>query len=108
DRYQVYFGDGSVYVARAEVVKNTEQVDMWESLEVEHPDASDIGFKDDRFTPWLLAGDGGVQTTTDRGAHWHVTGGGLDGYDALQISDAVGQAHADNRESDLYFGTQDN
>jgi hypothetical protein len=37
-----------------------------------------------------------------------MAGNGIDGYIALQISDATGQPHAWDRRSDLYFGTQDN
>lgn len=107
-KYQIYFGDGSAFLGRAEVGKSDEKIGAWQTLAVEHVDASDIGFKADGFTPWLLAGDGGLQTTTDKGAHWKMAGNGADGYAALQISDATGQAHTGDREADLYFGTQDN
>jgi hypothetical protein len=108
DTYQIYFGDGSSYLGRADITQGDDKIGSWQTLSVEHVDCSDIGFKDDGFTPWLLAGDGGLQTTTDKGAHWKMAGNGKDGYAALQVSDAVGQVHDKDRESDFYFGTQDN
>lgn len=108
DKYQVYFGDGSTHFVRANVEMNSEHQGDWQTLVTEHPDCSDIAFKADGYTPWLLTGDGGLQGTTDKGAHWKLTGGGHGGYNALQISDAVGQVHSDDEQaSDFYFGTQD-
>lgn len=107
DKYQVYYGNGSVFTRRFNVDKATESVSAWQVLNTAHPDSSDIGFKSDGFSPWLLVGDGGILTTKDQGATWKLTAGAGAGYNALQISDAVGQKHAGDRESDLYFGTQD-
>lgn len=50
--------------------------------------------------------DGGIHTSTDCGAHWHFTGGGVSGYHALQVYEITGQVHPEH--TDLYFGTQDN
>jgi len=63
----------------------------------------------DHRTPILLATDGGVHRTADQGASWTLTGGGFDGFDALQISEVTGQSvSGSSPHLDLYYGTQDN
>ena len=78
-------------------------------LQVDHADPADIAFDIDRRDPILLATDGGLHGTTDKGATWKFTGGGPAGYNALQVTEVIGQ-EVDGRapHMDLYFGTQDN
>lgn len=58
--------------------------------------------------PVLLASNGGLHNTTDGGAHWAYVGGGIAGYNALQVTDVKGQFVGDPGLFSLYFGTQDN
>jgi uncharacterized repeat protein (TIGR01451 family) len=53
-----------------------------------------------------IPGDNGVGKSTDCGATFTTTGGGPDGFNALQIYEVTGQVHPGG--TDLYFGTQDN
>ncbi len=80
----------------------------WSQLTVDHADPCDIAFNlaDE---PLLLATDGGLHTTKDKGATWTLTGGGVGGYNALQIFQMTGQeVGGSSPHLDLYFGTQDN
>lgn len=80
---------------------------MWENLSPDHGDTRDLAF-DNANNPLILATDGGLHKTTDGGAHWTFVGGGVGGYNALQIAEIQGQYIEDIGRSDLYFGTQDN
>lgn len=81
----------------------------WVRLASDHDDPADVAFDLDRRVPILLGTDGGVHTTTDKGAHWRLTGGGPGGYNALQITEITGQEIAGSKPHlDLYYGTQDN
>jgi photosystem II stability/assembly factor-like uncharacterized protein len=79
----------------------------WSKLKIDHSDTRDLAF-DKASHPLLLATDGGLHATTDGGANWALTGGGHNGYDALQITEVRGQWIDDIKRHDLYFGTQDN
>ncbi len=77
-------------------------------LTVDHADPSDVAF-DAAGVPILLATDGGLHVTSDKGTTWKLTGGGKGGYNALQIYDVTGQEVSGSKPHvDLYFGTQDN
>lgn len=57
--------------------------------------------------PVLMASNGGLHNTADRGATWSYVGGGAAGYNALQITGVTGQ-YVGKTFADLYFATQDN
>ncbi len=73
-----------------------------------HTDNMDLDFPSGSNCPAYLAGDGGVLTPSGCGdsAHWAVTAGWQNGYNALQVFKVTGQTLTAN--SDYYFGTQDN
>jgi len=79
----------------------------WASSMVDHDDTRDLAF-DSVGRPALLAADGGVHTSSNDGASWTLTGGGRDGFHALQLTEVKGQMVWDRSRHDLYFGTQDN
>lgn len=109
DAYDVYYGNGGCWFARATATHGAiPTFSEWTPLSVDHCDASDLAFRSDGKTPWLLASDGGLHETDDDGATWTTTGAGEDGYNALQITEVTGQLHDTGTGSDLYFGTQDN
>jgi hypothetical protein len=97
--------------AKAEEWKNTDFV-------MDHDDVNGMAFSKSNTdvscpsseTRWYasayVVSDGGIHTSTDCAAHWHLTGGGVGGYHALQMYQITGQVHPDH--TDLYFGTQDN
>ncbi len=81
----------------------------WQEIGADHGDTRDIGFEPGlRPNPVLLATDGGLHITTDGGAHWIFSGGGRNGYNALQITEVQGQLIENIGRYDLYFATQDN
>jgi photosystem II stability/assembly factor-like uncharacterized protein len=57
--------------------------------------------------PVLLASNGGLHNTADRGATWTYVGGGSAGYNALQVTSVTGQ-YVGKTPVELYFTTQDN
>jgi Ca2+-binding RTX toxin-like protein len=80
-----------------------------------HNDVSDLVFDPTGATcgggrpqPLYLAGDGGIEVTTDCGISWNVVGGGAGGFGALQVFQMTGQVHASGVPTYFYFGTQDN
>jgi hypothetical protein len=79
-------------------------------LTIDHGDTRDLVFKPTGLIvqPLLLGTDGGLHRTEDRGLNWNFTGGGVNGYNALQITEVKGQWIDDIGRYDLYFGTQDN
>lgn len=82
---------------------------QWTPLSVDHADPADIGFDIERRRPILLATDGGLHKTTNAGASWTFAGGGPAGYNALQVTEVIGQEVSGRTPHlDLYFGTQDN
>lgn len=79
----------------------------WTNLSLDHSDTRDLVFN--RFrTPMLLGTDGGLHNTTDAGATWKFVGGGVNGFNALQITEVRGQWINSPSAYHLYFGTQDN
>lgn len=81
----------------------------WSALNADHSDPSDVTFDITNTHPILLATDGGVHMTADDGANWTLTGGGKNGFQALQMTEVNGQVvQVPTKHVDLYFGTQDN
>ena len=82
----------------------------WTTLALDHGDTRDLAFKRTKtiVRPVLLGTDGGLHRTADGGTTWTFTGGGVNGYNALQITEVKGQRIDDIGRYDLYFGTQDN
>lgn len=81
----------------------------WQNLNIDHGDTRDIAFDNStNAVPTLLGTDGGIHKTMDGGANWIFTGGGRNGYNALQITEVQGQLVQDVGRFDFYFGTQDN
>jgi photosystem II stability/assembly factor-like uncharacterized protein len=110
NKFDVYFSDGGCTFKRATFTNGTPPAisGSWTSLNTNHCDYSDLCFKTDGKTPFILTGDGGLLTTVDNGANWTLSGAGTKGYNALQITEVTGQLHSGDGLSDLYFGTQDN
>jgi photosystem II stability/assembly factor-like uncharacterized protein len=106
--YDIYFGDGQYSLQRATAKTGaTAGVSSWTSLNIDHPDPADLAFTDGR-TPLLLASDGGLHLTNDSGNNWALAGSGPYGYNALQITEVIGQFQESGSNVDLYFATQDN
>jgi Ca2+-binding RTX toxin-like protein len=78
----------------------------WTPVTVQHTDNTDFAWTRTGLCPKLMAGDGGMQTTSDCGASWTMTGNLGNGFNALQIYEVTGTVQAGH--TDLYFGTQDN
>lgn len=112
NQFDVYWGAGDSGFFRAtfaESAAGPTLVQSFASLGSDHADFADVAFDTGGTTPLLLATDGGVHKTPDKGASWTLAGGGAGGYDALQITEITGQAvSGQNPHQDLYFGTQDN
>ena len=79
----------------------------WTPLNADHGDTRDLAFNPSGV-PALLASDGGLHATSDGGSNWAFVGGGVAGYNALQITEVKGQWIDDIGRYDRYFGTQDN
>lgn len=110
----LYFGNRcGLYRLTPSRIAGTNRFDYsgtWTAAMLDHGDTRDLAFKrTGRFVrPLLLGTDGGVHRTTDGGSTWTFTGGGVNGYNALQITEVKGQWIEDIGRYDLYFGTQDN
>ena len=121
DQFDVYFGDG-VNVHRRTYRHEPlvfRSVSDWRELDdgggggPGHDDNADIAFDAERRDPVLMAGDGGILRTTDRGGSWAMFGNGPFGFAALQINEVVGSEVLGRDDlaykgTDLYFSTQDN
>jgi photosystem II stability/assembly factor-like uncharacterized protein len=82
---------------------------LWKHLALDHADTRDLAFTNGRSRqPLLLGTDGGLHKTVNGGLNWSLTGGGHNGYNALQITEVKGQWITTIPRYDLYFGTQDN
>jgi hypothetical protein len=79
----------------------------WQFLNLDHTDTNGLAFSTSTNCAEFQADDGGVQTTSDCGLTWHVTGGGSHGFDALQIYNVAGQVHP-LQTTDLFMATMDN
>lgn len=109
NQYDVYYGDGGNRFKRITVTHGTSpSFSSWTNLTVDHADVSDLAFDVDGKIPLLLASDGGLHKTFDNGLTWVYTGNEGNGYNALQITEVIGQKHYRGNDVDLYFGTQDN
>lgn len=81
----------------------------WTFLNLDHMDTRDLAFTTGKVrAPLLLATDGGLHKTVNGGLNWTFTGGGVNGYNALQITEVKGQWISSLSRYDLYYGTQDN
>lgn len=81
----------------------------FQGLMSDHADFNDVAFDPSGTIPVLLATDGGVHKTSNKGASWTLAGAGPGGYNALQMTEVTGQAvSGQNPHQDLYYGTQDN
>jgi photosystem II stability/assembly factor-like uncharacterized protein len=110
NKFDLYYSDGGCTLQRASFTNTNPPAisGSWASLNQPHCDFADLSFKTDGKSPALLVGDGGIFTTPDNGANWAFTGGGKNGYNALQITEVTGQLHSNDAKSDLYYATQDN
>jgi hypothetical protein len=82
---------------------------VWQHLALDHVDTRDLAFTNGKNRqPLLLATDGGLHKTVNGGLNWSLTGGGHNGFNALQITEVKGQWITTIPRYDLYFGTQDN
>src|SRR6185436_6525547 len=90
-KFDIYFGD-SIDLYRKTVSNSSPATSgSWKTLSLDHSDPSDIAFDTEQRMPILLASDGGVHVTTDKGASWKLAGGGYGGFTALQITEVTGQ-----------------
>jgi photosystem II stability/assembly factor-like uncharacterized protein len=115
----LYFGDRcDVFRLTAPPILGTDTYDYskntWKTLSSDHGDkvhpggdTRHIAFNSSN-APVLLATDGGLHKTGDGGTTWTYTGGGANGYNALQIYQVKGQWVTNIGRHNLYFGTQDN
>jgi photosystem II stability/assembly factor-like uncharacterized protein len=130
NQFDLYYGDGDGpgfnnqclwRQTFTEVAAGLVGTGNWTLLGVDHCDTNDVAF-DSASTPVLLATDGGVHKTPNRGANWQLTGGGPGGFNALQLTEVTGQFvgglpflcpklwdwRVFGCRLDLYYGTQDN
>ncbi|MGB8193944.1 MAG: hypothetical protein WCF67_18570 [Chitinophagaceae bacterium] len=109
-QFDIYFSDGGCRFTRATFNNATTPSisGSWVDMTHDHCDGTDAAFSTDGKTPILYTSDGGIHTTTNSGGTWAMNGGGTKGYNALQITEVIGQKHSGDAKSDLYFGTQDN
>jgi photosystem II stability/assembly factor-like uncharacterized protein len=108
-KFEVYYGDGMRFHRQTFSITGPTGTGTWTKLTSDHTDPSDVAFDLDRRTPILLATDGGVHRTTDKGASWKLTGGNYGGFVALQIAEVTGRfVPGSPARQDLYYGTQDN
>ena len=114
--YTLWFGDRcQLRSLIAPPIPGTTRYDYsgsWMPTTIPHSDTRDLAFTTGNFlrsaSPLLMANDGGLLSTADGGATWSFTGGGVNGYNALQITEVKGQRIDNPRHYDLYYGTQDN
>ena len=109
NHFDVYFADGFAIFRQAVTTTVPGGTNAWKKLNSDHVDPADIAFTPGNEEPLMLATDGGVHLTTDKGKNWKLTGSGYGGFTALQIGEVTGRAVGGNRPHlDLYYGTQDN
>jgi photosystem II stability/assembly factor-like uncharacterized protein len=88
---------------------NYDYTGAWTATVLDHSDTRDLAFTNAKVRiPLLLGTDGGLHKTANGGINWTFTGGGHNGYNALQITEVKGQWITALARYDLYFGTQDN
>jgi len=116
DRLHLYFGNrcGLFFLTPPRIAgaSRFDYSGAWTAATMDHGDTRDLAFSTNARlfapSPLLLTTDGGLHKTTDGGLSWSFTGGGVKGYNALQITEVKGQWINDIHRYDLYFGTQDN
>ena len=113
-QFDMYVGDGvSVVKGTFASTADGPRSISWSLPIVDHADPADIAFDSAGRLPILLATDGGLHETADNGASWTLAGAFRGGYNALQITEVMGQligvtGTATPPHLDLYYGTQDN
>ncbi|MGH7541141.1 MAG: hypothetical protein ACRELC_09090, partial [Gemmatimonadota bacterium] len=108
-KFEVYIGDGRDFHRQTFTLSPLEGSGGWTKIQTDHVDPSDVAFDLELRVPILLASDGGVHVTTDRGASWTLTGTAYDGFNALQVAEITGQqVTGPSPHLDLYYATQDN
>jgi hypothetical protein len=109
--FDVYYGDGTnLWRQAVSVATPGGQVADWRKpTKLDHLDPADIAFTPGHEEPLMLATDGGVHLTKDKGDQWTLTGSNVGGFVALQIGEVTGrQVGGSSPHLDLYYGTQDN
>jgi hypothetical protein len=106
----VYYGDGTnLWREAVTVTVPAGPLADWRKLSSDHGDPADIAFTPGFSEPLMLATDGGVHLTTDKGKNWKYTGSNFGGFVALQVGEMTGRQVAGSASHlDLYYGTQDN
>jgi hypothetical protein len=106
--FDVYYHD-SVSVFRQTCTSGVSGLrcsSTWIPVGIQHTDCDELGYSAGSNCPALLVGDGGIQTSSDCGVSFQFTGGGVNGYNALQMFAVIDQVHPDH--TDIYYTTQDN
>jgi hypothetical protein len=109
--FDVYFGDGFTIWRQGvtTVVPGGHDVDWRQPHHMDHRDPADVAFTPGFELPLMLATDGGVHLTPDKGGTWKLTGSNVGGFTALQIGEMTGRAVGGaSPHLDLYYATQDN
>lgn len=109
--FDVYVGSGVKLLRRVfrHASEGPVAVGNWTTLTSDHSDPADVAFDAEHRLPILLGTDGGVHVTSNKGSSWKLTGGGPGGYNALQITEVIGQEVTGPKPHlDLYYATQDN
>ena len=107
----VYYGDGMVLWRQAvtTALPGGNLADWRKPNKIDHLDPADIAFTPGHTEPLMLATDGGVHLTPDKGKEWKLTGSNAGGFVALQVTEMTGrQVGGSSPHLDLYYGTQDN
>ncbi|MEA2325550.1 MAG: hypothetical protein QOE68_509, partial [Thermoanaerobaculia bacterium] len=107
----VYYGDGFSIFRQAvtTLIPGGNLVDWREATTMDHRDPADIAFTPGFEEPLMLATDGGVHLTPDKGKRWKLTGSNAGGFVALQVGEITGrQVGGSTPHLDLYYATQDN
>lgn len=102
----LYYGNAcGLHRLMAPIFGTPDYSGTWQPLAVGHfPRDLALSGRD----PVLLASNGGLHNTADRGLNWAYVGGGMAGYNALQITSVTGQFVGEPRMIDFYYATQDN
>lgn len=107
----VYYGDGMVLWRQGvtTLIPGGNVADWRQPDKMDHRDPNDIAFTPGLEEPLMLATDGGVHLTKDKGKRWTLTGSNVGGFVALQVGEMTGrQVGGSSPHLDLYYGTQDN
>ena len=106
----LYFGNRCglyrMFPPRSPLTGRFDFTGAWTALAMDHGDTRDLAFVG--TSPTLLGTDGGLHRTANGGLNWTFVGGGIGGYNALQITEVISQKVTSSGETDIYYGTQDN